>query len=124
MDAASDCKDAFVRLALQRYDWASLDGHFPDGSGLEVLKVVARCYPATRVILVTRHAADPVFRMRARELGAEGVFPKSASAAEILRGVEPAVPVPAARRAAETVGNAARTPALSIFEPEVERRAS
>jgi two-component system, NarL family, response regulator DesR len=86
---AGDGDAAVAAVREHRPDVAVLDVEMPGRDGAEVAEWVARHHPATRCVVLTRHARPGVLR-RALAAGAVGFVTKSAPAtllAEVIRRV-------------------------------------
>jgi DNA-binding NarL/FixJ family response regulator len=81
--SASAAIDAIRREAP---DLVFLDVQLIEGSGMDVMRVVATEYPMTKVIMVSNFA-DPIFRRRYMEAGACAFFDKSHDLAAVHRMV-------------------------------------
>jgi two-component system, NarL family, invasion response regulator UvrY len=79
---AGSVKETFDALAATTLDLVLLDISLPDGSGLEVLKVIKREHPALRVVILTNHA-ESEFAAYALSEGADAYVPKT-KAPELL----------------------------------------
>jgi len=73
---ASDVREALAQLERVRPDVVIFDVQLPDGSGLDLLKVIKVARPAT-VVMVFTICGSPLYRQRARECGAEYFFSKA-----------------------------------------------
>jgi DNA-binding NtrC family response regulator len=51
--AVSNGKDALAEISSARYDLCLLDVHLPDMNGLDIMKIIKRLSPATKVIIMT-----------------------------------------------------------------------
>jgi DNA-binding NarL/FixJ family response regulator len=117
------CDARAVPDALLRYrpDLVLLDLSMPHVNGLELLPLIKRTSPSTRVLVVTMHL-DRAFADLALSKGALGFVPKEASAVELhdaiaavlagRRHVSPRVPLKAYRDS-----EAMRAPALERLTP-------
>lgn len=86
--SATFCSVADVRAFSNwnAIDILLTDIGLPDGSGLDVLKLVGECSPSTRLMVLTVFE-DPHIIRSAILAGAEGYVLKTASAAMIIRAV-------------------------------------
>ena len=74
---------AEARVQLAGVDVALIDLNLPDGSGIEVIRALARAHPDTVCLLLTASHSRTEFAL-AVEAGAEAVINKSARTAEII----------------------------------------
>ena len=74
--AAASVAEALQQLRMDCPDLVILDLFLPDGSGLDVLKVIKQEKWQTRVFIVTNHS-EPQFRKRCLLEGEELFFDKS-----------------------------------------------
>jgi DNA-binding NarL/FixJ family response regulator len=80
---AGSVQETMHALSTTTPDLVLLDISLPDGSGLEVLKVIKQDYPHTRTIMLTTHA-DTEFVVHAFAHGAEGYVLKAQAADQLL----------------------------------------
>ena len=78
--------DAVSLVVAEDWDAAVIDFNLPDESGLDVLGVLRRKRPATRVVVVSALPID-MYEMAARDAGAQAFIPKE----EMDRRLVPAV---------------------------------
>jgi two-component system, NarL family, invasion response regulator UvrY len=78
--------DAQLRLRQDRPDLVLLDLNLPGIGGLELLRRLRLEDKEVRVLVLSMHA-DPMYAVRAMELGAHGYLSKNASAEELLTAV-------------------------------------
>ncbi|MDQ2815228.1 MAG: response regulator transcription factor [Actinomycetota bacterium] len=86
---ASTGAEALAAIRTHKPDIAILDVEMPDGDGAQVTERVTAEFPATRCIILTRHARPGVLR-RALAVGAAGFVAKTVPAttlAQIIRRV-------------------------------------
>ncbi|MGC4059351.1 MAG: response regulator transcription factor [Aquabacterium sp.] len=87
---AASWGEALVALQHARPSLVMLDVHLPDGHGLADLSALQALAPGCAVMLMSAEA-DAIQVQRAREAGAIGFLPKSASAAAVLEAVRSAL---------------------------------
>ena len=80
--AAANGKDAFTQLAETPVDVLVTDQSMPEMDGLSLVRLVAKDYPATRVVVLTMHEESYLFREMQRE-GVAGYVLKSDPAGEL-----------------------------------------
>jgi DNA-binding NarL/FixJ family response regulator len=80
--------DALDLVATQDWDAAIVDFNLPDESGLEVLGMLARTRPATRVIVVSALPSD-MYALAARDAGARAFIPKEEIDRRLVAAVFP-----------------------------------
>jgi DNA-binding NarL/FixJ family response regulator len=84
---AGDGRDA-VRLAAELVpDVAVLDIGMSRLNGIEATRQITRRHPATRVLILSMHAAE-AYIVQALKAGAHGYLLKDSADAELMRGVE------------------------------------
>jgi DNA-binding NarL/FixJ family response regulator len=79
---AGDGRQAADLAATLRPDIAFLDVDMPGCDGIEATALIAKCAPATRVVILTMHV-EPDFVARALRAGACGYLLKTSSPAEL-----------------------------------------
>jgi two-component system, NarL family, nitrate/nitrite response regulator NarL len=72
---ATGVAEGIAAVAAHRPDVCLLDLRFPEGSGLEAARVMRRCHPGTK-ILVLSCLADPAAFSEARKIGVAGFLRK------------------------------------------------
>jgi DNA-binding response OmpR family regulator len=84
---ACNCKEAMDLFTLHHYDKIILDIGLPDGSGIQLLRLLKKTRPETDVIMFTNFpSAD--FKKNCIELGADHFFNKS-ELAGLLKIISP-----------------------------------
>jgi two-component system, NarL family, invasion response regulator UvrY len=83
---AATGREALLRLRQDRPNLVLLDLNLPGMGGLELLRRMLLEDAAARILVLTMHA-EPLYAMRAMELGARGYLSKNASADELLTAV-------------------------------------
>jgi len=83
---AGTAHDAMKLVVEQDWDAAVVDFNLPDESGLDVLGMLARARPTTRVVVVSALPGD-MYETAARGAGAQAFIPKE----EMDRRLVPAV---------------------------------
>jgi DNA-binding NarL/FixJ family response regulator len=87
---AASWSEALLALKQARPSLVMLDVHLPDGHGLADLSTLQALVPGCAVMLMSAEA-DAIQVQRAREAGAIGFLPKSASAGAVLEAVRSAL---------------------------------
>jgi len=87
IDVAGDLKSAFERLAARAYDRAVIDLSLPDGSGVDIIRHIARVHPDTQVAVATIFD-DEDHLLSALQAGAKGYVLKHQSEATLVRTLE------------------------------------
>lgn len=87
MGIAADIPAAFIGLRAVTPDVVLLDLHLPGGSGIEVLKVIKKEMPATKVIVLTNYAF-PQYQRKCEEAGADAFLDKSKDFAKVPEVIE------------------------------------
>jgi len=83
---ATTGREALLRLRQDRPNLVLLDLNLPGMGGLELLRRMLLEDATVRILVLTMHA-EPLYAMRAMELGARGYLSKNASADELLTAV-------------------------------------
>ncbi len=83
---AATGRDALLRLRQDRPDIVLLDLNLPGIGGLELLRRMLLEDRDARIVVLSMHA-EPLYVVRAMELGARGYLSKNASAEELLIAV-------------------------------------
>jgi len=89
MEVVGEADTAATALQLiikEKPDVAILDVTLPDDSGLSILPNIAKVSPATRVLILTAHAAPEVAR-RALSAGIHGYVTKAAESLDVVHAV-------------------------------------
>ena len=73
--SASCGKDALAEIAHTVYDLCILDIHLPDMNGLDIMKLVKKVSPATKIIIMTGSVVDAEM-MKSIEEHADLLLPK------------------------------------------------
>jgi two-component system invasion response regulator UvrY len=73
-------------LRVSRWDLLLLDIHMPGRNGIDILRDVLRCYPQSRVLVMSGLSEAQYARVVIRE-GARGYLCKTGDLAELLRAV-------------------------------------
>ena len=81
---ATNGREASARLSKRAWDIVFIEVSIPGHDGFQTLQEIRRSYPATRVVMLSRHA-NPEHALRARQLKAAGYSAKDSSRAELLR---------------------------------------
>jgi two-component system, NarL family, nitrate/nitrite response regulator NarL len=84
---ATSVTDGVAAVATHRPDACLLEVRFPDGSGLEAAQAIRRCYPDTKIVLLTR-LSDPVLLSEAKKIGVAGYLLKDLKADTIVGALE------------------------------------
>jgi DNA-binding NarL/FixJ family response regulator len=85
---AGSAHDAMDLVAAQDWDAAVVDFNLPDESGLDVLGMLARQRPATRVVVVSALPTD-MYELAARDAGAQVFIPKEELDRRLVAAVFP-----------------------------------
>jgi DNA-binding NarL/FixJ family response regulator len=80
-------RQAVERTLEHNPDCLLLDVALPEMDGLAALSVIKYVSPNTPVLIMTA-LSDPVYMARAKELGAEGFFTKSITAADLIASIK------------------------------------
>lgn len=83
---AATGRDALMRLRQEQPDLVLLDLNLPGIGGLELLRRMLLEDKTVRILVLSMHA-EPMYVVRAMELGARGYLSKSSSAEELLTAV-------------------------------------
>lgn len=83
---AGNGRDALLRLRQDRPELIVLDLNLPGMGGLELLRRMLLEDKTARILVLSMHV-EPLYVMRAMELGARGYLSKNASAEELLNAV-------------------------------------
>lgn len=67
--------DGIAAVAAHRPDACLLDIRFPDGSGLDAARVMRRCHPDTKIVLLSC-VTDPAVLSEAKKIGVAGFLCK------------------------------------------------
>lgn len=73
---AGDYEEAAIRLLKTKIDLVLLDINLPGKNGIELLKMITKNYPCTKVLMVSNHAHDH-YKQVCLLLGADHFFDKS-----------------------------------------------
>jgi two-component system, NarL family, nitrate/nitrite response regulator NarL len=84
---ATSVTDGVAAVAMHRPDACLLDVRFPDGSGLDAAQAIRRCYPDTKVLLLTC-LSDPAVLSEAKKMGVAGYLRKDLKADTIVGALE------------------------------------
>ncbi len=79
--------DGIEAVATHRPDACLLDLRFPDGSGLDAARAIRRCYPETK-ILVLSCLTDPAILLEAKKIGVAGFLCKDLKADAITDALD------------------------------------
>ena len=82
VDTAESCVATVRRLARQTYDCLILDDALPDGTGLDIFRVLLS--PAPHVLLFTAGALTPMARKETMRMGVEKIFAKPDQAEDLV----------------------------------------
>lgn len=84
---ATSAKDSIAAVAEHRPDVCLLDLCFPDGSGLEAARVMRRCQPDTKIVVLSC-IADLAVVSEAKKIGVAGFLRKDLKADTIMTALE------------------------------------
>jgi DNA-binding NarL/FixJ family response regulator len=84
---ARNYEEALHWLLKTKVDLALLDISMPGKNGIELLKLIQRTYPATKVWMISNHA-DEHYKKFCLSSGADYFFDKSLDFEEFERGVQ------------------------------------
>lgn len=84
---ATSAADAVPAVATHQPDACLLDIRFPDGSGLDAARAIRRCYPDTKVVVLSC-LSDPAAASEAKEMGVAGFLRKDMRADTIVSVLE------------------------------------
>jgi DNA-binding NtrC family response regulator len=93
---ASDAASGLRHPALAACRLVLCDLMLPDGSGIDVLREIARCRPTLPVVVITGYAT-PDHAARCKTAGAAGLLAKPFEASELMDSVRRALAVGPAR---------------------------
>jgi DNA-binding response OmpR family regulator len=82
VEMVGSCRAAISKLALNRYDWLVLDYVLPDGSGLDLIRIIQM--PSSGKILFAYEADKPEVKQTAVELGVNTFFKKPDEALKLV----------------------------------------
>ena len=83
VDDAPNGIAALERLEARSYDWVVTDNKMPDLTGISLLFVIKKAWPALRVVLLSGHWTEEEIHL-ARQHGAERVLLKSGNVLQRL----------------------------------------
>jgi DNA-binding NarL/FixJ family response regulator len=86
IEEASNGNEVLAKFDNGTYDLLLLDISLPDQSGLDILQVVKKKWPATYVLMLSMHPQEQ-YAIRALTYGASGYLTKDAAAEELLLAV-------------------------------------
>jgi two-component system response regulator PilR (NtrC family) len=107
VDTASDVADAKRRLAESRYALCFTDMRLPDGSGQEIIELIAQEYPETPVAMITAYGNVDA-AVNALKAGAFDFVSKPVDINMLRRLVQTALRLAEGKRAEPTSASAAR----------------
>jgi two-component system, NarL family, nitrate/nitrite response regulator NarL len=84
---ATTVAESIAAVATHRPDACLLDLRFPDGSGLDAARLIRRCHPDTK-ILVLSCVADPAIPSEAKKIGVVGFLRKDLKADAIIAALD------------------------------------
>ena len=84
---ASTCRETLEKVRSESYDLLVLDITMPDGSGLDVLKEVARTQPKLAVLMLSIHPGEQ-YAIRTLKAGAWGYLTKNSAPDELVDAVK------------------------------------
>ena len=84
---ATSAADGIAAVVEHRPDACLMDLRFPDGNGLDAIRVMRRRVPDTK-ILVLSCLADPLLLAEVKELGAAGFLRKDQKPDSVVRALE------------------------------------
>jgi DNA-binding NarL/FixJ family response regulator len=80
-------KEAIEMIDLKRPDIVFLDINLPDGSGMDLVPLIRKHSPGTKIIALSMHN-QPVFAKKMLQLGARGYITKNSSHKEMFKAIE------------------------------------
>jgi DNA-binding NarL/FixJ family response regulator len=98
---------AIDRLAQYPHDVVLLDIGLAEGNGMDVLRVLARACPKTKVIVVTNYS-EPIYRQQYLAAGAFAFFDKNRELRELRRTLQALVENPTHALSEERIDDANR----------------
>lgn len=84
---ARDYEEAVIRLLATKVHLVLLDINLPGKSGIELLKLIRKKHPATKVLMISNHA-NYVYKQVCLSLGADYFFDKSLDWEQIAKIVQ------------------------------------
>lgn len=83
---AGNAAQAFEKLSRQPVEIIILDISMPEKSGLDCLPAMHRCFPDTKILILSMHE-DPSYVRHAMEMGASGYVHKSSADIELFDAI-------------------------------------
>ncbi len=80
-------KEAIEMIDSKRPDIVFLDINLPDGSGMDLVPLIRKHSPGTKIIALSMHN-QPVFAKKMLQLGARGYITKNSSHKEMFKAIE------------------------------------
>lgn len=87
VDEASTGQEAIEKIRGQGYDVVILDIHFPDKSGLEVLKEAKRLKESQPVLMLSIYSEE-MYALRALKAGADAYLTKESAPYELIAAIQ------------------------------------
>ena len=84
---ATSAADSFAAVATNRPDACLMDLRFPDGSGLDVARMIRRSVPETKIVVFSC-ITDPAVVSEAKKIGAAGFLRKDQKPGTITAALE------------------------------------
>ena len=85
--ATKALKEAIEMIDSKRPDIVFLDINLPDGSGMDLVPLIRKHSPGTKIIALSMHN-QPVFAKKMLQLGARGYITKNSSHKEMFKAIE------------------------------------